>query len=494
MAPPARGGPQPQRKTSAHDLERIRINQQRSRDRKRAYIAELEQKVQDLTTQLQTRAGDAATRLTPASENEDRALSSASVQLDSAHEVLMYENAIRSNLLIALGVDDNAQRQFLNASMRGKDSGRHWLGIGESHGSPSLMQMQEAVTPAVENTHGGDADGIVSRPASVATRQKQPSKGSVLHLSIPEQHEDATHPGGASSGWTAGSHNASWGSSAVSSEAYQQDLGIGLPHAAVQYAHPTLHMTSPNIPAAIAQASDAEGPSSLGLATYQIDSSTHHTYHHATRDNSPRFTDVAMPSIPGPTTQASDQDMSLAASATVPTLSTAMWTDSNRSSGCCSNTNAICPESINVLMKIHPLPAAASDPDAPYASSEIVRPYSQGAADLKQSCLNYCLAVRQCCSPRNAAQRRHGTHSVQRSPSGCVDACGSTPGDASSTSDEDTTACAIAFSVIYQNNMRGYTLAELESRLHDGYRWGDGAQSGCRVVNRVLFQVLAEIS
>lgn len=59
---------------------------------------------------------------------------------------------------------------------------------------------------------------------------------------------------------------------------------------------------------------------------------------------------------------------------------------------------------------------------------------------------------------------------------------------------DGTTACSIAFSMIFQHNARGYTTAELESKLVSGYREGLTINESCRVLNKVLFAVLAEIS
>jgi hypothetical protein len=59
---------------------------------------------------------------------------------------------------------------------------------------------------------------------------------------------------------------------------------------------------------------------------------------------------------------------------------------------------------------------------------------------------------------------------------------------------ENTTLCSIAFSMIMKNNRKGYDAAELDLKLRAGYRncimWSDG----CRIENKTLFKVLAEIS
>lgn len=59
---------------------------------------------------------------------------------------------------------------------------------------------------------------------------------------------------------------------------------------------------------------------------------------------------------------------------------------------------------------------------------------------------------------------------------------------------DGTTACTIAMSVITQNNAKGYSTTELELRLLPGYLMTQSDNEDCRIRNRVLFAVLAEIS
>ena len=59
---------------------------------------------------------------------------------------------------------------------------------------------------------------------------------------------------------------------------------------------------------------------------------------------------------------------------------------------------------------------------------------------------------------------------------------------------DGTTACPIAFRLILQNNARGYSIARLESKLLAGYRTAGNEGDSCRIINKVLFAVLAEIS
>ena len=63
-----------------------------------------------------------------------------------------------------------------------------------------------------------------------------------------------------------------------------------------------------------------------------------------------------------------------------------------------------------------------------------------------------------------------------------------------SSCSESTTGCGIAFSMLLSNNSRGYTFSDIEQRLQAAYRRDDTVAEGCSVVNRVLFQLLSEIS
>jgi hypothetical protein len=64
---------------------------------------------------------------------------------------------------------------------------------------------------------------------------------------------------------------------------------------------------------------------------------------------------------------------------------------------------------------------------------------------------------------------------------------------AGATSDT-TTLCSLAFPLVLKNNLKGYSAAELELRLRVGYRPGAAQLEGCRIDNKILFTVLAEIS
>ena len=59
---------------------------------------------------------------------------------------------------------------------------------------------------------------------------------------------------------------------------------------------------------------------------------------------------------------------------------------------------------------------------------------------------------------------------------------------------DGTTACPIAFSMVLKNNARDYSIASLESKLLVGYQAAENEGDSCRILNKVLFAVLAEIS
>ena len=70
----------------------------------------------------------------------------------------------------------------------------------------------------------------------------------------------------------------------------------------------------------------------------------------------------------------------------------------------------------------------------------------------------------------------------------------STPSSLNRDSSDSTTACNIAFSMILSNNKRDYKLTDLESRMRAGYQSAMAPGEECRVLNKVLFEVLAEIT
>jgi hypothetical protein len=59
---------------------------------------------------------------------------------------------------------------------------------------------------------------------------------------------------------------------------------------------------------------------------------------------------------------------------------------------------------------------------------------------------------------------------------------------------DTTTLCSWAFSLILKNNLKGYSAADLDLKLRAGYRHGATPTEGCRVDNKVLLNVLAEVT
>lgn len=59
---------------------------------------------------------------------------------------------------------------------------------------------------------------------------------------------------------------------------------------------------------------------------------------------------------------------------------------------------------------------------------------------------------------------------------------------------ETTSLCSWAFSLVLRNNAKGYSAADLDLKLRAGYKFDNLPAEGCRVDNRTLLEVLAEVS
>lgn len=59
---------------------------------------------------------------------------------------------------------------------------------------------------------------------------------------------------------------------------------------------------------------------------------------------------------------------------------------------------------------------------------------------------------------------------------------------------ETTSLCSWAFSLVIKNNVKGYSAADLYQKLCAGYQFGATPTEGCRVNNKILLGVLAEVS
>ncbi|XP_014561539.1 hypothetical protein COCVIDRAFT_86444 [Bipolaris victoriae FI3] len=58
---------------------------------------------------------------------------------------------------------------------------------------------------------------------------------------------------------------------------------------------------------------------------------------------------------------------------------------------------------------------------------------------------------------------------------------------------DTTTLCSWAFSLVLKSNLKGYSAADLNLKLRAGYKHGVTPTEGCRIDNKVLLNVLAEI-
>jgi hypothetical protein len=58
---------------------------------------------------------------------------------------------------------------------------------------------------------------------------------------------------------------------------------------------------------------------------------------------------------------------------------------------------------------------------------------------------------------------------------------------------DTTSLCSWAFSLVIKNNSKGYSAADLDLKLRMGYRHGATPTEGCRIDNKTLLNVLAEI-
>lgn len=58
---------------------------------------------------------------------------------------------------------------------------------------------------------------------------------------------------------------------------------------------------------------------------------------------------------------------------------------------------------------------------------------------------------------------------------------------------DTTTLCSWAFSLVLKSNLKGYSAADLDLKLRAGYKHGATPTEGCRIDNKILLNVLAEI-
>lgn len=351
----------------AQDLERIRHNQQRSRERKRAYIAELEQKVARLNEQNKL--------------DNEACTTHVSIKLRN-------ENDARQALLLALGVATSAQDLFIqNFTMRSRSGEPSSVGDGqggiEGFGTSLQMGIPEIASPSLElrASTGGDC-----RSNSL--------------LDSAELHHSSAH--GQNSRPTHSLANVS-----------HVPLPLGLQCDEHSLARSTATLSS----AASSSASIDATTSFPGSTQDMLQYGTHPSAHSAQVD--------AVPDAPISTFEA---------------LTSSYPSTTFKTTQPCSLSKL--PESEDLPIKL-----GCSNPLTPSLYPRLDNAY-----------------------PQNACLHAHSYNS------------------------DGTTACSIAFGIITQNNAVGYTAPKLESMLTAGYRITEGASEDCRILNKVLFAVLAEIS
>lgn len=67
------------------------------------------------------------------------------------------------------------------------------------------------------------------------------------------------------------------------------------------------------------------------------------------------------------------------------------------------------------------------------------------------------------------------------------------PNPCNVTTEEQTTLCSVAYEMVMKHNKKQYNEAELNIKLCKGFRSAQTPLEGCRVENKILFSVLAEI-
>jgi hypothetical protein len=86
-----------------------------------------------------------------------------------------------------------------------------------------------------------------------------------------------------------------------------------------------------------------------------------------------------------------------------------------------------------------------------------------------------------------------GSDAVRENLPGILDNLGGENPIPTGSVNEETTLCSIAFHLVIQCNRTGRDVFELESKLRYGYRMPTSPGEGCRVDNKTLLAVLAEL-
>ncbi|KAF2151537.1 hypothetical protein K461DRAFT_174457 [Myriangium duriaei CBS 260.36] len=134
--------------SKADQLARIRRNQQRCRERKRAYLVELENQVEVLASRL--RACEPCAGLSP--------------RRQSASDATLRENAARHRLLLTLGIDDQTQQHFID-TYAPNENGAHtafWRLADEQEVSVPAQNSSERVSQGPTASSNDHTVGEVS--------------------------------------------------------------------------------------------------------------------------------------------------------------------------------------------------------------------------------------------------------------------------------------------------------------------------------------------
>jgi len=190
------------RRTQAQHLERVRQNQQRSRQRKRAYVARLEQELAQLGGREPPLDASAS------APTDDIVASPGRLCPIQAHTRLQSENDARRVLLLSMGVSVAAQEAFIRTAVTGAEAGESASPGGEqSGGCPAhLADYGPPLTsqPARPARMPPDPPSI-SRPIGLHPSRCPVARFPVPYVSNASKSTWAEGGGGGEDGATAGS-------------------------------------------------------------------------------------------------------------------------------------------------------------------------------------------------------------------------------------------------------------------------------------------------
>jgi hypothetical protein len=84
-------------------------------------------------------------------------------------------------------------------------------------------------------------------------------------------------------------------------------------------------------------------------------------------------------------------------------------------------------------------------------------------------------------------------YTITRDLTGIISSLDGEKSGSQTSVDSETTLCSVAFHLIIQCNRTGKDVLQLETKLRTGYKMPGCPGEGCRVENRVLLGVLAEL-